>query len=498
MTKDMKNMIKMNYAIYKIMIGNSTLSNGVNNIPINTGSNTVMNRIRNNTMNRLANKGQLGQLTIKNEKLKMTGKKNTPENLQGKNYPTVYHSSLFTNHFSLLSLNLFPLTINLYPSTLASLTLNLAPQTLNFGLCTSNNSITLYTEKKVNGTITENTTWQRGRHFIVTEDIAVPLNTSLLIEPGAVVRYNGYYKLKIEGNLLCKGEPENMIMFTPLDSKPRGITNIQRGKHLTGQASNQDHPAPGDWSRLELEGVDSTSTIEYARISFATNGILCKRASPRITKNCLKQSAEVGILIANESAPIIEHNLVFDASTGIRVEGGSQPKLSYNIIENEGKETLCGTGVVTNASSAKIGDNIILHCNKGLRTEHGGEPCLEYNLMADCEIGIDIYYCSGLDLNHNIVQYCRSITINITCSYPRIYNNNIIAKDQTLYLLATGGENPKPHDLIISNNYWGNATLEEIGRRIIDERSDKDGQKGEWRIVYEPIALEPFPDAGPR
>ena len=161
-----------------------------------------MNQVRNNPMNRLANNGQLGQLKgqlkIKNAKFKMTD-----------------HSSLFTNHFSLLSLNL-------------------APQTLNFGFSASNNSITLYSETEVSGTITENTTWQRDRHFIVTEDITVPKNTSLMIEPGAVVRVDGYYKLKIEGNLLCQGEPDNMVMFTPLDSKSRGIMNIQRGKHLTG------------------------------------------------------------------------------------------------------------------------------------------------------------------------------------------------------------------------------------------------------------------------
>ena len=39
---------------------------------------------------------------------------------------------------------------------------------------------------------------------------------------------------------------------------------------------------------------------------------------------------------------------------------------------------------------------------------------------------------------------------------------------------------------------------ENIGRRNIDERTDKDGQKGEWRVIYEPIALEPFADARPR
>ena len=114
---------------------------------------------------------------------------------------------------------------------------------------------------------------------------------------------------------------------------------------------------------------------------------MCKRASPRTARACVRQSAAVGILIANESAPIIEHNLVFNASTGIGVEGASEPMLSYNIIANEDKETLFGTGLVTNASSAKMEDNIVVH-----------------------------------------------------------------------------------YDLIVSNNYWGNTSLEEIGRRIIGER----------------------------
>ena len=38
---------------------------------------------------------------------------------------------------------------------------------------------------------------------------------------------------------------------------------------------------------------------------------------------------------------------------------------------------------------------------------------------------------------------------------------------------------------------------ENIGRRNIDERTNEHGQKGEWRVIYEPIALEPFPNAGP-
>ena len=59
-----------------------------------------------------------------------------------------------------------------------------------------NNTITLLGEAEVQGTITQNTTWQRDRHFIVTEDITVPQNTNLTIEPGAAVRFDGYYKTK--------------------------------------------------------------------------------------------------------------------------------------------------------------------------------------------------------------------------------------------------------------------------------------------------------------
>ena len=313
------------------------VSNVVNNIPINSGSNTAMNRICNNPMNRLANNGQLGQLKIKNAKLKMTGKKNTPENLQGKNYPTVYHASLFTNHFSFLSLNLFPLTINLYPSTLASLTLNLAPQTLNFGLCTSNNSITLYPVTEVNGTLANDTVWHRDRHYIVTEDVIVPVGTELKAEAGAVVRFDGYYKILVKGNLQAVGEQDNMIVFTPLEkalslragpvrcllSNGVGITKeIKFGRglksflypvrngishgasFLTGLTSNKELPEKGDRRNLQFNGVDSTSVLQCCKIEWGNDGIVCNNASPRILNNVIRAVNDSGVVANINSSPI--------------------------------------------------------------------------------------------------------------------------------------------------------------------------------------------------
>ena len=105
-------------------------------------------------------------------------------------------------------------------------------------------TVNLLAERQVSGTLTENTTWESGRHYIVTSDVEVPEAVTLTIEPGAVIRFStdpsgdGFYKLKTRGTLIAGGDSLNWITFTPLDSKPHGIIDIQRGKHLTGCTSN--------------------------------------------------------------------------------------------------------------------------------------------------------------------------------------------------------------------------------------------------------------------
>ena len=128
--------------------------------------------------------------------------------------------------------------------------MNLAPQTLNFGLNTSNNSITLYPVTEVKGTLSHDTVWHRDRHYIVTQDVIVPVGSELKVEAGAVVRFDGYYKILVEGNLQAVGEHDNMVVFT----------------------SNKELPEKGDWNRLEFDGVDSTSVVQRCKIEWGRMG----------------------------------------------------------------------------------------------------------------------------------------------------------------------------------------------------------------------------------
>ena len=49
----MKTMIEMHHAIYKIMIGNSQISNGVNNVQINNGITTSLTKLLNDRVTQL-------------------------------------------------------------------------------------------------------------------------------------------------------------------------------------------------------------------------------------------------------------------------------------------------------------------------------------------------------------------------------------------------------------------------------------------------------------
>jgi len=83
-----------------------------------------------------------------------------------------------------------------------------------------NGYVELLAEQQVSGTITENTTWESNRHYVVTGDVEVPEGVTLTIEPGAVVRFStdqsggGYSKLKVRGTLIAVGDSLNWITFT--------------------------------------------------------------------------------------------------------------------------------------------------------------------------------------------------------------------------------------------------------------------------------------------
>lgn len=89
--------------------------------------------------------------------------------------------------------------------------------------------------------------------FYVQGNIQIAPGTSLTIEPGVEVYFQGYYRFQVLGKLIAKGTPSDSIVFTAADTTGHSdISTIQ-----------------GGWKGIYFDHANADSSfIEYASISY--------------------------------------------------------------------------------------------------------------------------------------------------------------------------------------------------------------------------------------
>ncbi|MCI0695386.1 TonB-dependent receptor [candidate division KSB1 bacterium] len=109
--------------------------------------------------------------------------------------------------------------------------------------------------------------------YIVTGNVAVPEGRTLTIEPGVIVKFAGYYSLKVNGTLRALGSPANRIVFTS------GADNEydDLGLAISNPATSND------WSGIEFtdSSNDVQSRMENCVIKYCTTPLVISRAWPR-------------------------------------------------------------------------------------------------------------------------------------------------------------------------------------------------------------------------
>lgn len=101
----------------------------------------------------------------------------------------------------------------------------------------------------LSGAFAQNTYFANGEEYSVEDNstLTVPKDITLLIEPGARVRFGEGAKLVIQGTLLACGQDNRRILFTADASSGR----------------------PGYWAGIEFDNADSDSVIGHATFEFA-------------------------------------------------------------------------------------------------------------------------------------------------------------------------------------------------------------------------------------
>ena len=189
----------------------------------------------------------------------------------------------------------------------------------------------------VSGAITQNTTWTLANSpYIVMGNITVNSGITLTIQPGVIVKFDGFYTIEVNGLINAQGTAANPITFT----------------------SNKASPARGDWNAIILHGTNNM--FNYVTIEYANRGVYVPSAplgqKPTIQNSTL-QNNNTGVYFEPSTGPFILSNAIIDNGTGIFAGcnsfTGCAPAIHDNsIYDNTTNLTTFSYG--TNASAKTI------------------------------------------------------------------------------------------------------------------------------------------------
>jgi parallel beta-helix repeat protein len=223
--------------------------------------------------------------------------------------------------------------------------------------------------------------WNATEVHFITENYVIPVGSTLNIEAGASIVFEGPYSIFIEGSLLADGSIGNPILFT----------------------SGEDYETPGDWGSVQFNSTSgTTSSISYSVLEYAEVGIRCEGSSPSIRNNNITKTLFSAIHSINSNSAI-ENNSIFENNGhGIR-SVGSNLILYGNTISDNGWD-----GVIIEASVSP-------YLTKNVITSNGYDGVHIYGSEVDIvsnEISFNEHNGVLLDGSQNATLYDNRITNN--------------------------------------------------------------------------------------
>lgn len=225
----------------------------------------------------------------------------------------------------------------------------------NSGTGNSINGIKLpYGEGSISGTI------YGDNELALIGPFQVSAEATLIVEPGAVIKFNDSGLTYLYGTLNAQGTDERPIVFTSIkDDSYAGDTNNDG----SGSTSSK-----GDWSGLI---VSSSNILNHCRFQYGGYAnapmLYCQGSSPTIENSQIHHVSANGIEINDPGKPLINQNLITDCTTGIYTNNLSSDDsiITNNIINDCSGYAIVGMGHFENNAGLNNATN-------GIKLPYGG------------------------------------------------------------------------------------------------------------------------------
>lgn len=125
---------------------------------------------------------------------------------------------------------------------------------------------------EIGGVIMRDLTLYPNKHYIVTKNLAIPEGVTLTIKPGTVLKFRPGIGIANDGDLVCKGTPDSLIVFQAAPDDRDG-ESLRFGQH--GKFADMEYVRITGFRghKRDVQNVYiSNSIIEYNRSTYLGNG----------------------------------------------------------------------------------------------------------------------------------------------------------------------------------------------------------------------------------
>ena len=189
--------------------------------------------------------------------------------------------------------------------------------------------------------------------YVVLGNAVIRPNTTLTIQAGVQVKFNGNYYLRVEGTLVSQGTATQRVKFT----------------------SNRATPARGDWDKIWVANAAGPNTLSYIEVEYADRGV---QAGDRVTGPYVPLDVPNSVFTNNNMGVYV------DAGTTITIQNSSFQNNATGIWNNNGAMTASNNTITNNTDGVHcIGgidvshiNNNSIYGNAGFNLSMGGPPQL--------------------------------------------------------------------------------------------------------------------------
>lgn len=246
-------------------------------------------------------------------------------------------------------------------------------------------------------------TWDvAGSPYLVNETVTVPNDSTLIIEPGVVVEFQGYYAIQVQGRLLAVGTASDSILFTVNDTT--GFSQADTSLGGWNGIRFTDTPLDNDTSKIihcclqfskavgpvwHLNAGGAISMLQFGKVIVSGclirnnsagsptdhmpigGGLYLFKSDALISNNMFlnNRAHSGGAVFMDDSKPVFTDNLISGNravyGAGIGMGGTSNPSFNHDVIMHNNAESH-GGGMLFHETSVVTCNNVTFSENKAV------------------------------------------------------------------------------------------------------------------------------------